>query len=143
MSWIVSGIINKREVNVLKMKPSIWIRIASSLAVILINLLALPIAIYLLFAFDSGSIISNADITLSSGFLVACNILSVQLLIANRNRPKQYHYAGLALVLLQLISCLLYMNLFTLTAYMLFAATIILSSILLVKTIQNKDPALI
>ncbi len=133
----------QKEVNGLKniIQP-LWVRIIIALALILLNLLGLPIAIYLLFAMEPGTVISNWDITLSIGFLLACNILSVQLLIAKRNRLIPYLYTGLLLAFLQLISCCLYMNLYTMTAYLLFAATIILSLFLLVQTIRTKNPAL-
>ncbi len=133
----------QKEVNGLKITLPIWIRISISLALILLNLLALPIAIYLLFALEPGTVISNWDIALSIGFLLICNILSLQLLIAKRKRLIPYLYAGLLLAFLQLNSCNLYMNLYMVTAYLLFAAAIILSLILLIQSIRKKDPTLI
>ena len=125
----------------MKTTQNIGLKIFLSLVVILINLLSLPIAIYLLFAFKPGSVISNWDIALSIGFLIVCNIISLQLLIAKKNQPTLYKYAGFILAAVQLISFLLYMNLYTVTAYILFAAAIILSLLLLIMTIRRKDPA--
>ena len=117
------------------------IKVFLSLLVILINLLALPIAIYFLFAYSPGTVISNWDIALSVSFLLVCNIITLQLILTKRNRQNRYRYAGFVLAFLQLIACCLYMSLYTLTAYILFAATIILSLILLIKTVRKKDPA--
>ena len=117
------------------------IKVFLSLLVILINLLALPIAIYLLFAYSPGTVISNWDIALSISFLLVCNIITLQLILTKGNRQNKYRYAGYVLAFLQLIACCLYMSLYTLTAYILFAATIILSFILLIKTARKKDPA--
>ena len=117
------------------------IKVFLSLLVILINLLALPIAIYFLFAYSPGTVISNWDIALSISFLLVCNIITLQLILTKGNRQNRYRYAGYVLAFLQLIACCLYMSLYTLTAYILFAATIILSFILLIKTARKKDPA--
>jgi|GEM_PF-5870966 len=118
------------------------IKVFLSLLVILINLLALPIAIYLLFSSSPGTVISNWDIALSIGFLLVCNIITLQLVLTKGSRKNRYRYAGFVLAFLQLMACCLYMSLHTLTAYILFAATIILSLILLIKTGRKKDPAL-
>ena len=117
------------------------IKVFLSLLIILIILLALPIAIYLLFAYSPGTVISNWDIALSISFLLVCNIITLQLILAKGNRQNRYRYTGFVLAFLQLIACCLYMSLYTLTAYILFAATIILSFILLIKTARKKDPA--
>ena len=117
------------------------IKVFLSMLVILINLLALPIAIYLLFAYSPGTVISNWDITLSVAFLLVCNIITLQLILSKGNWQNKNRYAGFALAFLQIMACCLYMSLHTLTAYILFAATIILSLILLIKTVRKKDPA--
>lgn len=132
-----------KEAVYMRTSRPIWRKILWSLIVVLVNLLAAPIGIYFLFAFSPGTVISNWDIVRAGSFILLCNIISLQLFIAIRKRPNPYTYSGLLLAILQLAACCLYMSLYTKTAYILFAAAILLSIVLLIKTIKQKDPAII
>ena len=116
---------------------TIWVLIFLS-----VNICALPISIYSLFIMERGTNITNWDYALAVLILITSNFITFQLFFAIHRLQKQNALLGISVGIIQLISFILFMHLYEITAVFLFSLAIIAALILLVRTWKNKHPAL-
>ena len=107
-----------------------------------INLCAVPISIYSIFAFEKGTNITKMDYTLAITILVISNFITLQLFIAIKKNQKQNAIYGIIIAVTQIIAFILIMHLYEIAGIIIFLLSVIASVIMIIKTWKNKNPAL-
>ncbi len=120
-----------------------WYRMIWVMVLLGINLCAFPISIYSIFAIEKGTNITTLDYVLAILILIISNFITLQLFIAIKKNQKQNTLYGIIIAVTQILSFILFMNLYEITGMIIYSITIIAAIILIIKTWKNKNPAIV
>ncbi len=120
-----------------------WYRMIWVMVLLGINLCAFPISIYSIFAIEKGTNITTLDYVLAILILIISNFITFQLFIAIKKNQKQNTLYGIIIAVTQILSFILFMNLYEITGMIIYSITIIAAIILIIKTWKNKNPAIV
>lgn len=128
-----------KESNFMK---KFWYRMIWALIFLGINLCALPVSIYSLFAIEKGTNITRIDYSLAILILIVSNLITLQLFFAIKMNQKQNTLFGILIACIQIIAFILFMNLYEKTGITIFSISVIASVIMVMNTWRHKNPAL-
>lgn len=115
-------------------KATYWI--IWGLMLISVNLGAIPIAIFSLFATAEGTSIISVDYLLAAVILLVSNIISVQLFMAAKRQNQKYFLIGFVICLTQLTSFTLFMYVYITPSIILYTGSFLAAAYLLIKTFK-------
>ena len=115
----------------------IWVLILLS-----VNLCALPVSIYALFTIERGTNITTLDYALAIIILITSNFITFQLFLAIKSHQKKNALFGIIVGVIQIISFILFMQLYEITGIIIFVLAVFASLLLIIKTWKNKNPAM-
>lgn len=115
-------------------KALFWI--AWGLAFLVVNLAALPIAVFILYGAEEAASLFSGSFLKVTGLFLLSNLITLQMLIAGRKEHKRGFLIGLNIALLQVIGIVTFISTLSTAAVILTMAILVAAVILLVREVR-------
>ncbi|KAB7704706.1 hypothetical protein F9802_16125 [Bacillus aerolatus] len=115
-----------------------WFWFTWVLTFIVVNLAAVPIAMFALFGTQEGTSIFSADYAVAAGIFLLSNFITLQMLIAGRKDYKKGFLVGLNVAVLQVAGLVVFISTISTAAIIFTMVIIVIAAVLLIQELRRR-----